>query len=243
KADRKPEWWIAHRLLQEMGRPSLFDGLDESAGDEPDPWSKWRHMVERGGDVSFAALQAGEVAVLPAPEPGSFYDRQVHTSDGRVDCCPPVFTEAIERCHSLFAEATARPADELLLIHQRDPWMHNSWFANLPRMKKGGRTTNPLRMHPADAERLGVTDGATARVASQHGEVEATVEVVDDLMPGVVSMVHGWGHAASPRLKVAAAAPGANPNALLPVGPGSYEPLSSQAHMTGIPVSVQPITA
>ena len=38
-------------------------------------------------------------------------------------------------------------------------------------------------------------------------------------MPGVVSMVHGWGHAASPRLRVAAAHPGANPNVLLPERP------------------------
>ena len=60
-------------------------------------------------------------------------------------------------------------------------------------------------------------------------------------MAGVVSMVHGWGHAASPRMRVAAAHPGANPNVLLPIGPGSFEPLSSQAHMTGIPVTVPPL--
>ena len=58
-------------------------------------------------------------------------------------------------------------------------------------------------------------------------------------MEGVVSMVHGWGHRASPRLRVATASPGSNPNALLPTGPGSFEPLSSQAHMTGIPVTVR----
>jgi hypothetical protein len=55
-----------------------------------------------------------------------------------------------------------------------------------------------------------------------------------------VSMVHGWGHAASPRLRVASEHPGSNPNVLLPSGPGSFEPISSQAHMTGIPVTVTP---
>jgi hypothetical protein len=39
-------------------------------------------------------------------------------------------------------------------------------------------------------------------------------------------------------MSVAAARPGVNPNALLPSGPGSFEPLSSQAHMTGVPVDV-----
>ena len=57
-------------------------------------------------------------------------------------------------------------------------------------------------------------------------------------MAGVVSMVHGWGHQVCPGLRVAHADPGANPNAVLPTGPGSFEPLSSQAHMTGIRVRV-----
>jgi anaerobic selenocysteine-containing dehydrogenase len=233
-ADRRPEWWIAHRLLQEMGLPSLLDDA------EPDPWDKWRHLLSRGAGLSLDALMAGgEVVVLPPPAPGSFFERQVQTPDGLVDCCPPTFTEAIERCHTLFEAEQAAGGDRLRLIHRRDPWMHNTWFANVERMKRGGRTTNPLSMHPADADALGLADGSTVVVTSDHGEIHAVLEHDDELMPGVVSMVHGWGHAVSPRLRVASAHPGANPNALLPIGPGSFEPLSSQAHMTGIPVTVR----
>ncbi len=237
KADRQPEWWIVHRLLQELGQPSLLD--DET----PDPWSKWRHMLQRGSGVSLDDLMAGDpVRVLPTPTPGAFYEQQVVTEDGLVDCCPDHFGPAIERSRALLAETLAdldhAPHERLRLIHQRDAWMHNSWFANLPRLKRGGRTTNPLRMHPDDAAALGLTDGDEVLVASEHGEVVAMLAHAPDLMPGVVAMVHGWGHAASPRLGVAHASPGANPNALLPIGPGSYEPLSSQAHMTGIPVRV-----
>jgi anaerobic selenocysteine-containing dehydrogenase len=242
KALRRPEWWIAHRLLQVMGKPSLFDDL--APGEEPDPWGKWRHMLERGSGVQLEQLQAtGDVHVLPTPAPGTFYEQQVHTADGRVDCCPPGFAEAIERSHRLFAEASASladgPSDRLLLIHKRDAWMHNSWFSNLERMKRNGRTGNPLGMHSGDAARLSLVDGQTVAVTSEHGEIEAVVQIDDQLMPGVVSMVHGWGHAASPRLRVAAASPGSNPNALLPTGDGSFEPLSSQAHMTGVPVRVR----
>lgn len=234
-ADRRPEWWIAHRFLQELGLPSILD--DET----PDPWAKWRHMLAKGSGVELAALQAdGAPHVLPAPEPGSFFDQQVHTVDGRVDCCPPGFAAAIDRCTALFDETRAELDDgRLRLIHRRDAWMHNTWFANLPRMKARGRTTNPLALHPDDAARLGITDGDAVTVTSAHGEVTAAVELDEALMPGVVSMVHGWGHAVSPRLRVAHEHPGANPNALLPVGEGSFEPLSSQAHMTGIPVTVR----
>jgi len=242
KAERRPEWWIAHQLLARMGKPSLFDGLAD--GEEPDPWSKWRHMLERGSGLQLDALADGVARVLPTPEPGSFFDAQVHTADGRIDCCPPVFADAIDRCHRLFDDATDATAHSgLLLIHKRDAWMHNSWFSNLERMKRRGRTTNPLSLSAASAARLGVADGDTVTVTSAHGEVTAVVEIDDDLMDGVASMVHGWGHRASPRMRVAAADPGTNPNALLPTGPDSFEPLSSQAHMTGIPISVQPLVS
>ncbi|MGD9705434.1 MAG: molybdopterin-dependent oxidoreductase [Acidimicrobiia bacterium] len=239
--DRRPEWWIAHRLLQEMRLPSL---LDE---DEPDPWGKWRHMIQKGSGISLAELQAtpGPVA-LPTPEPGRFFEDQVQTLDGLVDCCPPAFADALERCHALFdgdiehpEAAAVDPLASLRLITKRDVWMHNSWFANLERMKGRGRVRNPLSMHPSDAAARGLADGAEVRVHNEFGEIESIVELDDDLMPGVVSMVHGWGHAASPRLRVAHANPGSNPNVLLPTGPGSFEPLSSQAHMTGVRVTVE----
>ncbi len=126
------------------------------------------------------------------------------------------------------------------MIHGRDAWMHNTWFANVARMKRGGRTTNPLGIHPADAAERGLADGDQVVVASAHGAVETVVALDAELRPGVVSMVHGWGHAASPGLRVASQHPGTNPNVLLPSGPDSFEPLSSQAHMTGIPVTVTP---
>ena len=234
RADRRPEWWIAHRLLQELGHPSLLDDA------VPDPWSKWRHLLDRGSGISLADLQSsGDVQVLPAPAPGTFFEQQVLTADGRVDCCPPAFAGALDRCHDLFrAEVAAAGDGRLRLIHGRDPWMHNSWFANVSRMKRGGRTSNPLSINPADAGALGISDGDRVVVTSDHGTVDSVAALDAELMPGVVAMVHGWGHAASPRLRIAAADPGANPNALLPSGPGSFEPLSSQAHMTGIPVAV-----
>ncbi len=241
--ERRPEWWILHRLLAELGRPSLLDEAD------PDPWGKWRHMLAKGSGVALSDLQAepGPVVLSP-PLPGTFFAEQLQTLDGRVDCCPPVFAAAIERCAMLFAQEQseadlgapeAEPGQRpLRLIHQRDAWMHNSWFANLERMHRGGRTSNPLGMHPQDAADRGLSEGDKVLVANPYGEVAASVAFDAELMAGVVSMVHGWGHAASPSLHVASANPGSNPNVLLPIGLGSFEPLSSQAHMTGIPVEV-----
>jgi anaerobic selenocysteine-containing dehydrogenase len=218
-----------------MGQPSDLDDQDN------DPWSKWRYMLKKGSDIELADLVADPQPVaLPVPEPGRFYDAQIQTDDAKVDCCPPTFASALDGAAAIFDELAADP-DGLKLIHRRDSWMMNSWLRNLPRMQKGGRTTNPLWMHPDDAAARGLNAGATVRVSNGNGVVDAIVDFDDALMPGVVAMAHGWGQRNNPGMSVAQAAPGVNANALLPSGPGSFERLSSQAHMTGIPVDVAPL--
>ena len=70
-------------------------------------------------------------------------------------------------------------------------------------------------MHPDDAQRLGLADGGAARLRSAAGEIEAPVEMTDAVMPGVVSVPHGWGHdAPGMRMRVAGAHPGVNSNVL-----------------------------
>jgi anaerobic selenocysteine-containing dehydrogenase len=69
----------------------------------------------------------------------------------------------------------------------------NTWLHNLtPYVRGKNRCT--LKVNPADAARIGLTDGGNARVASRVGEAEVPVEVTDEIMPGVVSLPHGFGH-------------------------------------------------
>ena len=105
-----------------------------------------------------------------------------------------------------------------------------------------GKDRCTLLIHPDDADRTGVTDGDLARVSSEAGSVEITVEVSDEMMPGVVSMPHGWGHDKSgTRMAVAREHAGVNNNLLAPVD--DFDPLSNNAAVNGIPVEVQPITS
>src|SRR3546814_7066120 len=91
RCERHSEWWIGHRLLQAAGRPSELDDPDH------DRWSKWRHMLARGSQIDLADLEADpRTVVLPRPEPGRFYDEQIQTPDGRVDCCPPTVAPALD---------------------------------------------------------------------------------------------------------------------------------------------------
>jgi anaerobic selenocysteine-containing dehydrogenase len=138
------------------------------------------------------------------------------------------------------AEQDAGP--RLKLITRRDPFMHNSWYANLPSMKRGTRDRNRLAVHPDDLRARGLEDGAMVRLWNEHGAVEVEVQRDDGLLPGVVALTHGWGNQRTPGMRVAQRTPGVNANALLPLGPDSFEPLSSQAFMTGVPVEMEAAT-
>ena len=83
--------------------------------------------------------------------------------------------------------------NEFVLIGRRHVRSCNSWMHNYKRLVKGkGRCT--LMIHPDDASRLQLENGAMAKVVSRVNSVEVAVEVTDELMPGVVSLPHGFGH-------------------------------------------------
>jgi anaerobic selenocysteine-containing dehydrogenase len=95
-----------------------------------------------------------------------------------------------------------------------------------------------LHVHPEDAAKSGVTDGAPARVRSATGEVVVPVEITDAIRPGVVSIPHGWGHDRDgARLSVAADNAGVNTNVL--ASGETYDPLSGNAILNGIPVTLE----
>jgi anaerobic selenocysteine-containing dehydrogenase len=102
-----------------------------------------------------------------------------------------------------------------------------------------GKERCTLMIHPDDASRLGLEPGGTAMVTSRVGSLEAPVEITDAMMPGVVSLPHGWGHGMpGTDMDVAAKRPGVNTNLLTD---GSLlDPLSGNAVLNGIPVEVTP---
>jgi anaerobic selenocysteine-containing dehydrogenase len=135
----------------------------------------------------------------------------------------------------------SRDADGLVLIGRRQLRSNNSWMHNVATMMRGSNRCT-LLMHPADAERLGLIEGSVAEVASRVGRVRVPVEVTDEVMPGVVSLPHGWGHGAPDvRLSVAAAHPGVSSNDL--TDEDSIDPLSGNSVMNGIPVTVTAVDA
>ena len=94
-------------------------------------------------------------------------------------------------------------------------------------------------MHPDDLAERGIADGDRVRVASRVGEVEVEVAATDDMMPGVVSLPHGYGHQLpGTRMAGAAAVAGVSINDL--TDPERLD-LSGNAALNGVPVTVEPV--
>ena len=172
------------------------------------------------------------------PDPDLLFELAVHHDGARVDCCPPLFVDDLARAHDIFDELAAEDDHQLKLITLRTNYMVNSWYHNAPSLKRQHALDNPLHMNPDDASRMGLADRQEVTVSNDYGRIIATVKLDDSLRPGVVAMTHGWGHGDNPRFSVASNHPGVNVNQLLPTGPGSFERLSSQSFMTGVPVAV-----
>lgn len=115
------------------------------------------------------------------------------------------------------ADRVDRRADGLLLTSRRHLRSNNSWLHNVAALMRG-RDRCTLLINPVDAARHGISDGAVAEVCTAEGAVRVPVEVSDEMMPGVVSMPHGWGHGLDgTRLGVANAHPGVNANLVNPL--------------------------
>jgi anaerobic selenocysteine-containing dehydrogenase len=156
----------------------------------------------------------------------------LRTPSGTIELGHPLLLGEAERLDAALSE----PAPAFLLIGRREYRSLNSWLHNLP-VLAGGKRRCTLLVHPDDAARLGLVDGGRAAVRSRVGEVELEVEVSDEVMPGVVSVPHGWGHGRpGARLAVAAAEPGASANDL--TDEQFLDPLSGTVALNGVPVEV-----
>ncbi len=157
----------------------------------------------------------------------------LRTPSGKIELAPPTITADVGRLR----ETLERPAPSMVLIGRRDLRSNNSWMHNVDNLVRG-KDRCTLLMHPTDATRLALDDGDTACVRSRVGVVLVPVEVTDAIMPGVVSIPHGWGHdAEGTRMRVARAHAGVNTNLL--ADEAQFDPLSGNAVLNGIPVTVE----
>ncbi|MFD1814353.1 molybdopterin-dependent oxidoreductase [Rhodococcus gannanensis] len=188
------------------------------------PYGEWN-----GGTLSLQTLLDNPHGIDLGPLQPQLGDL-IRTESGAVDLAPPQLIDDVARLRLHLANT--RP--DVVLIGRRQLRSNNSWMHNVSTLV-GGSNTCTLHVNPADVDRLGL--GENAVVKSAAGELIVPVEPTDTIMPGVVSLPHGWGHAGGAQ-SVASAHAGVNANVL--TDDSTVDVPSGNAVFNGVPVTVSP---
>ena len=160
--------------------------------------------------------------------------QRLNTEDGKIDCAPAFIINDLKR---LIDATNEVDTESLLLIGRRHIRSNNSWMHNYHRLVKG-KPRWQLMMHPDDLNRLGIDDDSEVVIESRVGQVTTTVLATDEVMPGVVSLPHGWGHKRKGvKLQIAEQQLGVNCNEL--TDNKLIDELCGNAALNGVPVRVR----
>ncbi|MFT3807254.1 molybdopterin-dependent oxidoreductase [Arenimonas sp.] len=237
---------LQQRADDERGDWEIVNGLGAAyaaaAGkvwqDLPAPRELIAAGLKRGGSgLDIQTLENAPHGLDLGPLRPSLLQR-LQTASGKIECAPPLLMDELARLAAAPAQGAAL---SLQLIGRRDVRSNNSWMHNAARLVKG-KPRHQLLMHPDDAARRGLADGARVRLRSDTGEVQTELRVDPDLMPGVVSLPHGFGHQREGvRLARAGSVSGESYNDLS--DPKALDAPSGNAALNGLRVWVEAIQA
>ncbi|GHO72367.1 molybdopterin-binding oxidoreductase [Ktedonobacter sp. SOSP1-85] len=160
----------------------------------------------------------------------------LRTPSGKIELAPQLLVQDVKRLQASL-EDVEKANGQIVLIGRRDLRSNNSWMHNLQMLTKG-KERCLLHIHPIDATRLGFVDGEIASLTTRAGSVLVPIEVTDAIMPGVVSLPHGWGHhLPGIQMQIATRHAGVNANVL--TDEANVDPLSGTAILNGVPVTLQ----
>jgi anaerobic selenocysteine-containing dehydrogenase len=238
--DQRHDWQIFREITLRttarlVRKPPLKKQLVQRARLTASPTLLITGLLRRSGSgVTMKKLRARPQGIDLGPlRAGQLPDR-LPARNKRVDLAPPVVVDDIARLDAVGASSDGG----LLLIGRRHQQDCNSWMHNSQRLTKG-RPRHHLLMNPSDLASREIADGSRVRVTSRVGSVEVEVAASDDLMPGVVSLPHGYGHAREGVLMSRSReVPGVSANDL--TDPELLD-VSGNAALNGVPVAVTPV--
>jgi anaerobic selenocysteine-containing dehydrogenase len=222
-----PEWQVLARLAEMLGGPPAssvvapLDLLDASL--KAGPYSQ----IGMSLDNVKASPHGIDLGPLQPRIPEA-----LRTPSGKIELAPIALLTDLQ----IAAERLHIPIPELVIIGRRQVRSNNSWMHNLPTLAKGPFRCTVL-VNPIDAAKFKLTDGAMATITALNS-ITVQVEISEEMMPGVISVPHGWGHnKAGAQLRVAQQRPGANINELFDAS--QFDPLSGNAILSGISVQLK----
>lgn len=167
---------------------------------------------------------------------------RLFTKSKTINLTPETYIKDLERLRkSYFGKKKKDNEFDLLLIGRRQLRSNNSWMHNFTRLVKGKKRCNVF-LHPNDAAKLGIKEGEDVKVVSNIGDIFLPAEITDDVMEGVVSMPHGWGHHRKGiRLGIAQQNAGVSLNDI--IDHQLVDDLCGTSVLNGVPVKIERISA
>ncbi|MCH2189677.1 MAG: molybdopterin-dependent oxidoreductase [Gammaproteobacteria bacterium] len=211
--------------FKELPAPDILVGL----GIENDVYGAEQNP-ERS--LTMEKIKAAKHGIDLGPLKPSMVDR-IASKDGLINAAPEFLIKDLDR---LASQKSQNCDHDLLLIGRRHVRSNNSWMHNYHRLVKG-KPRWQLMMHPDDLKSRGLENEGKVKISSRVGELTTTVIATDELMPGVVSLPHGWGHnKKGVRMGIAAKQKGVNCNEL--TDDKFIDKATGNAALNGVPVTV-----
>lgn len=237
----KYDWEIFRSLrksyLKSMGKLTIGERIKLGLSGLLSPEKMLDILLRRGAykkQLSIKKLKKNphgiDLGALKSQMPEALYHK-----DKKINIFPEEIRVDLERVKDkLHAH---QPDSNFLLIGRRQLRTCNSWLHNSSRLIKNNDCQ--LFIHPKDAEKIGVNSGENIKISSRVGQVIVPFETTEDIMPGVVSLPHGWGHVGEIKLDIASTSPGTNVNEL--TDEKFIDQLTGNAALNGVRVTVETI--
>ena len=246
EANTKTDWQIylglAERLDKLNGLPTdkyqlLWDKKPTGVVDDMLQMGRYQHA---GKPISIATLldlpHGIDLGALQPDLPAAIFH-----NDQKIDMSFDYFMPDLTRVDKHFFEIVLPDDDSLQLIGRRHLKTNNSWLHNSKRMVKGtnnGLSRCTAQIHPDDAAKFAIQDKQMINVKSRVGEISLPAEITHKIMPGVISIPHGWGHnKKGTRWKTAEQHAGVSVNDL--TDEMVIDELSGNAVLNGVPVWIE----
>lgn len=246
EANSKTDWQIylglAERLDKLNGLPTdkyqlLWDKKPTGVVDDMLQMGRYQHA---GKPISIATLLDLPHGIDLGPLQADLPDAIFH-NDKKIDMSFDYFMPDLTRVNKHFFETDVLDDNSLQLIGRRHLKTNNSWLHNSKRMVKGtnnGLSRCTAQIHPDDAAKFAIQDKQMINVKSRVGEISLPAEITHKIMPGVISIPHGWGHnKKGMRWKTAEQHAGVSVNDL--TDEMVIDELSGNAVLNGVPVWIE----
>jgi len=186
--DQKHDWEIFNALFKRitgkdnLATPEVMLDFMLKSGPYKDKNLSMKTLIENPHGIDLGALQAS----LP---------NRLFTKDKKIDLAPTILLKDLNRLEKQFSlwKNEDKLDFPLTLIGRRHLRSNNSWMHNINRLVKG-KDRCTLLINEKDAEKLNIKQSQKVKVTSNIGSVIIPVEISNEMMQGVVSIPHGWGH-------------------------------------------------